>query len=90
MKECSISIVNLRDKLVKWLGILHQGVFNMRKKTCPYCKTISYGSSDKNWICPHCKKDISHISSKSADVDKLDLDEFLSKVKLPRILLIGN
>lgn len=53
----------------------------MRKKTCPYCKTISYGSTDENSRCPNCKKDISDVPSQKADVDKLDINDFFNKIR---------
>jgi len=35
----------------------------MFEKKCPYCQKYSYSASEKGvkWICPHCKRDISHI-----------------------------
>jgi hypothetical protein len=56
----------------------------MKKKICPYCKTASYGSSDENSTCPKCKKDISHVPSQEADVDKLDINDFFKKIKMQR------
>lgn len=59
----------------------------MLKKTCPNCKTISYGSSNTPWICPKCKKDISNVPSKNADTDKMDFDEFIRKCVIHEVFV---
>jgi ribosomal protein L37AE/L43A len=61
----------------------------MRKKTCPSCQTVSYGSSDSPWICPKCKNDISNVPSVKADVNKLDVTDFLSKVSVFNDFCLG-
>lgn len=33
----------------------------MLEKTCSYCSSRSYGSSDDVWICPNCDSDITEL-----------------------------
>lgn len=37
------------------------------KKICIFCKKASYSSSSKNWLCPYCGKDITHIPNQNTE-----------------------
>lgn len=40
----------------------------MYKKTCDKCTRPSYSSSEfGKWICPHCKRDLTHIKKLKAE-----------------------
>ncbi|MBO8171569.1 MAG: hypothetical protein H0Z33_06755 [Bacillaceae bacterium] len=56
----------------------------MRKKTCIYCKQVSYSSYDKEWICPYCRRDITNVKSEAADVARKDPKRYLSEEELSR------
>lgn len=51
----------------------------MFQKNCSQCELPSFGSSDNEWICPHCNKDITDLPCEFAGSKSKELHMILKE-----------
>ncbi len=48
-----------------------EGLKDLFKKICPYCREDSYSASGVgNWVCPHCSRNITEVQPELAGSNK--------------------
>jgi len=52
----------------------------MFQKNCSHCGLPSFGSLNDEWICPHCKRDITNLPCERAETKSQDLHEVLKNM----------